>query len=292
MPFPRRSAARRGRRLALAALVLAPALALSLAACSNEANPLAPYLGQRPLEFLHVTQSFTPDIQWVGGRVAAVGVNRGDRAALDSTLVWIQRAPDNAISSSVNVGQDADRAYIESLGGTPQEELTDTETYTFWIAEASALGVGLDPARVTPGAFADTTVTFSLVLLGRGGGGAGAQFRVIRDERLIEGQRLIVSWTPEDLRFRQLAIRQATTGGWTDLIWHIRVPEGQPASISSPLVVGVPPEGTQEVIAFPETGFEPAAHILWAATDGWGEQFTLSAPGYAWFQMFVSNFQD
>lgn len=276
--------------LASAGLVL---LASALwTGCSDEENPLAPYDGHRPLDILKVTQSFTPEVQWVGGRVAAVGVNRGERAALDSSLVWLRTAPGNSISSVVAVGPEHDRDLVASFGGTPLDSLADGETYTFWLAEADAFAAGLDSAAVAPGTFADTTLTMQLVLRGQSGGDRdlGVQFRIVRDER-ITGERYVVTWEPEDVLFRRVAIRQAPTGGFQDLIWHIVVPEEEPPSIAPPLTIGVAPEGVQEAEAFPETGFEPAVHILWAATDDWTGGFGPSTQGYAWFRIFADNFE-
>src|SRR5690606_12420318 len=178
-PIPRREAGglrSRSRRLvrALGLTALLASAVLDVAGCSEDTYPLAPYEGGRPLDLLKVTQSFTPEIQWVGGRVAAVGVNRGTRAALDSTLVWLRVAPgnENSIGSFVTVGQESASDLVLSYGGTPQDRLTDGETYTFWIAEASAVGVGLDSLRIDPAAFADTTLTMALLLRGQQGGSA------------------------------------------------------------------------------------------------------------------------
>jgi hypothetical protein len=272
---------------------------IGMSGCSTESLPPAPYLGERPLEFLRVTQNFTPDIQWVGGRVAAVGVNRGDRAALDSTLVWIRRAPGNSISSVVTIGPDFDAAYVQSLGGTPEEELTDRETYTFWLAEASVLDAGLDPGAGTAGSFADTTLTLKLVLDGVPRSALGVVFRIEREERIVS-DHYVISWTPADVRFRRLAINMGTTGRWTEHLWHIVVPEGQAPSISSPVIVGVPPEGAQEATAWPDDGFmvKPPCpsgrrnYVLWAATDAWNESFLVTAPGYAQFQVSFRNFPE
>jgi hypothetical protein len=267
--------------------------------CSTESLPPAPYLGERSLEFLRVTQNYTPDIQWVGGRVAAVGVNRGDRAALDSTLVWIRRASGNSISSVVTIGPDFDAAYVQSLGGTPQEELTDRETYTFWLAEASVLNAGLDPGAGTAGSFADTTLTLKLVLDGVPRSALGVVFRIEREERIVSDHYLI-SWTPEDVQFRRLVINRGTIGAWTDHLWHIVVPEADAASISSPVTIGVPPEGAQEATAWPDDGFmvKPPCpsgrrnYVLWAATDAWNESFLVTAPGYAQFHVSFRNFPE
>ncbi|HLT48219.1 MAG TPA: hypothetical protein VK002_13375 [Rubricoccaceae bacterium] len=269
---------------------------LAVAGCSEDTNPLAPYEGGRPLDLLRVTQSFTPEIQWVGGRVAAVGVNRGTRAALDSTLVWIRTAPDNSISSFVGLEGGSDDALVTSYGGTPQDRLTDGETYTFWLAERSALDAALDSTRMEAGTFADTTLTLRLLLRGQNGGGLDPVFEIERDERLT-GERFVVRWAPEGLRFRRLALREGPAGGFTNLIWHVLVPEGQPPSIASPVTIGVTPEGAEEVTPFRDTGFEPdttaLTYVLWGVTDEWDEEnpaFGVNTPGYASFRILSCNF--
>ncbi len=275
------------------------------AGCSEDGNPLAPYAGQRPLDLLRVTQSFTPEIQWVGGRVAAVGVNRGTRAALDSTLVWARTAPGNDISSFVTVGERTDASFVIAHGGTPQDRLADGETYTFWLAEQSALDVGLDSTRMDPAAFADTTLAVRLIFCGQQGGGLDVEFEIERDERLT-GERLLVRWTPE-VAFRQLAIREAPTGGFQGLIWHVVSPEDGPPLIESPVTIGTTPAGAEVAIPFtdfvrdndpnppeeqgdPELDVDPPTYTLWATTDDWNESFAPSAPGYAFFRILKNNF--
>ena len=274
-----------------AAALLVAVLALGSAACDGGgADNLAPYEGARALDLLRVTQSFTPEIQWVGGRVAAVGVNRGTRPALDSTLVWMQQATGNTISSFATVGQASAQAAVEGYGGTFQSQLTDGETYTVWIAEQAALDAGLDSNQVAAGALADTTLTMQLVLRGRNGGGAGVTFRIERDQRLT-GEQYIVRWTPETVRFRRFAIRKASTGGFTDLLWYVQNPDGGTAAIGPPVTIGVAPDGTDESTPFPDTGFEPAIHTLWATTDAWTGSFSPAATGYSFFQIFANNFE-
>lgn len=289
---------------ALIACLVGLVLGLGFLGCTEEANPLAPYEGDRALELLRVTQNFNPEIQWVGGRVAAVGVNRGDVPALDSTLVWVQSAPGDDISSYVTVGENTDAGLVESFGGTPVDSLTDGETYTFWIAEQSAFDVGLDSTERAPGTFADTTFTMNLLLRGNSGGdfNLDVDYEVLREERLIES-RFVVSWEPA-IPLRELAIRVAPTGGYTDLVWHILVPEDEAGEITPPLVIGETPPGVQEAIPFDgfvvddvigiapgdTTDFEAPVHTLWGATEDWNGAFTPVAPGYTFFQMFGCNF--
>lgn len=274
-----------------------------LAGCSDESNPLAPYEGNRPLELLKVTQHFTPEIQWVGGRVAAVGVNRGPEPALDATLVWLQAASDDDIGSFVTVGQNTAADLVQSFGGTPADSLTDGEEYTFWIAQKSAFDVALDSTLRDPAAFADTTVTMNLVLRGnsRGDRDLGVEYRVVREERLTES-RFVVTWTPE-VPFRRIAIRVAPTGGFTDLIWHVLIPDDEEGEILPPVVIGETPPGAVEAVPFqgfvvddvinpPGDSTDVAApvHTLWAVTEDWNGTFTPTATGYTFFQMFGCNF--
>lgn len=254
---------------------------------------LAPYGASRPLTFLRVTQSITPDIQWVGGRVAAVGVNRGGVAALDSTLVWLRLAPDNSIGSYVTVGEQTTTDVIAQFGGTPSDSLLDNVEYTFWLAERDIFDQGLSADHRTEFTFVDTTITMRLFLRGTPGGATVGGQRIAtisirRDERL-RSDRYIVSW-PEGTAFRRAAIRRGTTGGFSDLIWHIVTPDDLPDNIVSPFVIGEPIEGTDIVIPWPETGFEKnTVYFFWMANSDWTPNTFSPAtnPGYAWFRIFA-----
>ena len=223
-------------------LALAVLGGLLVAGCDDDSNPLAPYRGQRPLTLQRVTISATPDLQWVGGRVAAVGVNLGTTAALDSTLVWMIRADEDAISSAVTVGEAGDDAFVQNLGGTPVDSLPNGEEYTFWIAERSVLDAGLEdgPPSGPLGVFgfADTTFTLSYMLRGRSGGDPAFldEIRIIRNQRLTS-DAYSVTWTPE-VGVRRLAIRQGSSGAFTDLVWDILVEEDDENGIRPPVTIG------------------------------------------------------
>lgn len=253
---------------------------------------LAPYAGTRPLMMEKVTQSYTSDIAWLGGRVAAVGVNRGPVAALDSTLIWLRTADDNSINSPATVGEDTDIGGIEAVGGIPQDSLDNEVEYTFWIAERNAYDEGLNQSVLNEYNFKDTTMTPQLYIGGRSGGGTTADgdpvatIRLIRDER-ITGDRYIIEWE-EGTPVRRVAIRQASTGGFTNLIWHIVTPDDIDDNITSPLVIGDIPDNVNEVVPWPDSGFEnDTVYIIWMATKDWADgTFTPSATGYAWFRLF------
>jgi hypothetical protein len=284
-------------RTAAGVLLLGLLGGLGTSGCSTESLPPAPYLGHRPLEFLKITQNFNPELQWVGGRVAAVGVNRGNQPALDSTLVWIRTAPDNSISSVVRIDDEFDRDFVLARGGVPQEQVSDAETYTFWIAEADVFNSGLDLTNAREGSYAAKTMTLQLLLRGTPRSGIGVTFRIQRDEQLT-GDRFLVSWTPETVVFRRMVINTGTTGAWTGHLWHAVVPAEEPPAISSPAIIGVTPEGAQEATSWPEDGFMmlppcPSgrrSYVLWAVTDQWNESFLPTSPGYAQFQIDFRNF--
>lgn len=279
----------------LIAVTLAAAL---WAGCAESENPLAPYEGHRPLILQRVTQSPTPDIQWVGGRVAAIGVNIGDRAALDETLVWVRTAQGDEIDSYVTVGDETDFAFVEQLGGEPADELSDNTEYTVWLANQEVFDAGLD-ASADPAGFADTTVTLRYVVRGRAGRSSNpnVDIEILRDERLL-GDRFTISWDPA-VPIQRLAIRHGAGGGFTDLVWHIVSEEDAPESILPPLVVGEAPPNTVEAVEW--AGFESVPdsvsnhikYMMWMVTQEWsGERFSDTAPGYTSFGIFSDNFKE
>lgn len=261
----------------------------AMVGCDQTENPLAPYEGERPLIVQRLTQSFAPDLQWVGGRVAAVGINRGGRAALDSTLVWMNSTEGDNVASPVYVRESLDADAVMKVGGTPTDSLADGVTYTFWLATQEALDTGLADGAFDPHAFVDTTFTLTYLLRGRSAGGVSVDFSIFRDQRLLS-DAFKITWTPSSQAFRRLAIRNATLGGFTDLLWHVVLPDNLPDSITPPVVIGETPE--QALVATPWSGFGTGNHVLWATTSEWdGSSFGFRTTGYAFFQIFGSNFE-
>ncbi len=285
-----------------ATVVVFIGVGLWMAGCDSveTTGPLAEYEGHRALEILQVTQNFTPSVQWLGGRVAAVGVNRGDEAALDSTLIWISTADGNEIASHVVVDGDANEAgLVQSFGGSPADSLESGEQYTFWLAEEVVFDAGLDSAAFDGMNYVDTTFTMELVLRGNTRGAAGAgifgtplidEIRIIREQSLLEN-RYKITWEPSDVVFRRIAIRQGSTGGFDNLIWHIVVPDSVEQGLAPPVAIGQAPEHAQVPIEF--SGFSvPDVYALWMVTEDWNDGFGPSNEGYVDFQMFCDNFTD
>lgn len=114
---------------------------LWLAGCSDDDNTLAPYDGQRPLANIVLeANSYTPKITWVGGYVSVLGVNRGTRAALDTSLVWLIRIDGNNLHFPVTFGQTPAGAQniTSQFGGQSTDRLQEDVSYTFWVLKAEA----------------------------------------------------------------------------------------------------------------------------------------------------------
>lgn len=257
--------------------------------CDTDENPLLPYEGERPFIIQRVTQSFAPDLQWVGGRAAAVGVNRGDRAALDSTLVWLRLSGANDIPSPISINDEFDAEEVANRGGQPSDSLEDRVVYTIWVADRDAIEAGLDTTQFDEHSFTDTTIVATYFLTGRSDGGVDAEFAIVRNQTLA-GDGYVLTWDPPQVAFRQIAIRNASSGGFSNLVWHVVIPEGEEGDIRQPVIIGeTPPDA---VVGTEWSGWLTGIHTLWATTEEWdGESFGLNTPGYAFFQIFATNFE-
>ncbi len=275
-------------------LLVTAILPLFSISCNNQANTLAPYAGPRGLKMVTVTQNFTPDIQWLGGRVAAVGVNEGTRPALDSTLVYLMDAPVDSITyksaSYVTYGSSADTKKIESYGGTLQDSLKNDQIYTFWVATTDAFNSNLDSTSLTKDNFADTSVTMQLYLRGQSGGEMDSEGNLITTVKVLHEQTLlqdkyVIEWTPTSHAYRRIGINAASFGSFTNLIWHVVTPDSLADNIHSPVVIGVPPPNTTEVVPF--SGFQHnQVYMVWMVDSTWNGSFAPSSTGYVWFRIF------
>lgn len=270
-----------------AALILVCSLGLISGCGRDPEQTLAPYEDFRPLIWQKLTQSLTPDLQWLGGRVAAIGVNKGRQAALDSSLVWLRVAPDNTIGSYVTVDTFTATDIIQNLGGTAVDSLTDSTAYTFWLADLEAYQSGLDTLTMTRHNLLDTTITISLKLPGRVGGQTGllSSLTIVWDRHLTR-EKIKISWTPDSVAFRQMVIRKGNAGGYTERIYHIMTADTTD-SILPPVVIGQEQAGWVQAKAWSLWSFNPGKrYFLWMSNTSWEEEnFNPRAQGYAWFML-------
>lgn len=106
--------------------------------CKEKDNGLAPYTETTKLSQVTVEQnSFKPELTWIGGYASVVGINRGGKAALDTSLVWLIYQPGNAIHYPVRYGtlpsgaQDLTQQY----GGKRLDSLEEDSKYTYWVVK-------------------------------------------------------------------------------------------------------------------------------------------------------------
>lgn len=104
--------------------------------CKERDNTLAPYEGSTPMSNIVVEENtYTPKITWVGGYASVVGVNRGNNAALDSSLIWLIYKPGNTIHYPVTYPQlpEGVSDLTHQYGGTTIPKLEEDKTYTYWV---------------------------------------------------------------------------------------------------------------------------------------------------------------
>jgi len=104
--------------------------------CSDDNDALPTYAGSPQMSSLNVESgTFIPKIAWAGGFVSVVGVNRGEYASLDNSLIWLIKADKNIIRYPVRLGSvpDGTVSIANQFGGTALDSLDEDDTYTYWV---------------------------------------------------------------------------------------------------------------------------------------------------------------
>lgn len=116
-------------------------ITIFLNSCSEDDEGLAPYVGSPSLSTIIVEEnSFKPKITWVGGFTTVLGVNRGENAVLDSSLIWLIKADANTLRYPIQFGQLPNGVddLTTQYGGKALDSLNEDEDYTFWVMHQSA----------------------------------------------------------------------------------------------------------------------------------------------------------
>lgn len=129
------------RKQTASLLISSILLIISATSCSEDEGGLAPYVGPPPMSTITVEEeSFNPKITWVGGYTTILGVNRGNSAILDTSLVWLIKADDNSLKYPVQFNQLPGNAtdITSDFGGIAIDSLNEDEDYTFWVMQKKA----------------------------------------------------------------------------------------------------------------------------------------------------------
>ena len=149
---------KRGPLLTYGLAVLLAGVAMS---CNKENDTLAPYTpGPVHLNALQVESgTYTPAVSWGGGYVSALGVNRGTKARLDTSLVWLIHQAGDAIHYQQHFGvpPSGSQDLTTTYGGQPLTSLAEDQMYTFWVAKDDVWGAITSNAGKT--LVADTSAT-------------------------------------------------------------------------------------------------------------------------------------
>jgi hypothetical protein len=304
------------RRMPLLAFVVLA----TFCGCKTEDETLAPYIsGGRVLSPMTVQDSvFIPKVTWLGGYVTAFGVNRGTRAILDTSLVWLVYSAGNSLHYPITFGtlppgaQDLTAQY----GGTSLARLKEDNTYTFWILKEDAWN---QVASISGKQFlVDTTIGSGVRVANDSvwiGGFSHAQFTRLLDvyiniKSLTSYGRLgTIDVIKSDSSNSPTITFKITQSGVTDTmisaigvvlggmyqvnnrVWEVISADVRPDTtiywknnvISSPLHMGQQISNTEAFVSYPPEGLtRGASYYLWIANKNWDQVGrSRSTPNYA-----------
>lgn len=113
---------------------------LAFISCEEDNSALPTYAGSPNTSGIVVEQgTFVPQITWLGGYVTVIGVNTGDYAALDSTLLWLNHFPGDKIRYPIEFGTtpDGSEDLTGHYGGQKVDQLIEDSTFTYWVCKES-----------------------------------------------------------------------------------------------------------------------------------------------------------
>lgn len=292
-------------------------MASLLISCSNDENPLAPYTGSPNLSEINIEQnSFEPAVTWVGGYASVFGVNKGSKAVLDSTLIWLVYASGNQIKYPVEFGELPQGAQdlTQQYGGTKVNTLSEDNTYTFWVMKeeawdrvknsnaelvfdstSTAIIETTDSIKITQKLFTSRTLPLDVFINVYGISTFGRLADISISSDLSNAP--VVSWNikQDGVTDTKLSAIGITEGGQftpTNTIWEVySVSElngttayGKINVIPGPVKMGTSFEHTQVFYEFPEEGLERnKTYYLWIANETWdGANRLRFANGYAY----------
>jgi hypothetical protein len=111
-------------------------LLMLMVSCDSEDSVLPPYTGSPVLSNINVEQgTFKPKITWSGGYISVIGVNRGEFARLDSSLIWLVKTEGNKITYPISFGEipNISQNLLGNYNGSQLDKLDEDLLYTYWV---------------------------------------------------------------------------------------------------------------------------------------------------------------
>ncbi|MCF8240322.1 MAG: hypothetical protein K9J16_02975 [Melioribacteraceae bacterium] len=297
-----------------------------LFACSESDDALAPYEGSPSMSNINIEEnSYNPKITWLGGYVSVVGVNQGDKAALDSSLIWLIHSSGDNIQYPVTYGSLPSNA--ESLqseyGGKFIESLVEDNGYNFWVLKENAWKeisgtknkyLAFDSSIVNGEViqvedtlllsdYEFTSLNYFIdayVNIDTSNVLSAGRLAQITLQETDTSNSLIVDWEIAQTGITDSLLSAAgiCIGEQYDInkalweVWSVHEENGEAVYgkrnvLSKPFIVGQSFDSTHVFVEFPETGLERNQnYYIWIASKEWdGERRGRTVNGYAYIKL-------
>lgn len=299
-------------------------LLLFYCGCSKtDSNSLAPYEGATDLSLTAEQTSFRPQITWVGGYVSILGINRGNKAALDTSLVWLIYAPSNSMKYPVTFGKLPSGAQdlTTSYGGKTPDSLSEDKPYTFWIMKESiwnqisatakdktllidstlsnSIKVSGDTIRISPLSLSRKAQTTDVFVNIKDVSSYG-KFADISIIAPVNTPQITVKWkiiqtNVQDTAIAAMGITEGTQYNPTAVSWEIysldslggKEVYGASDIIAPPVKIGQKIQGTKVFTEFPSSGLaRNRDYYLWIANKSWDQTTRFRGTDYYSYATF------
>ncbi len=292
-----------------------------LSSCGSEESGLAPYAGSPEMSSVKIESgTFQPKITWIGGYASVLGVNKGEKAALDTSIIWLIKIDGNNLRYPIKFGSIPDGASDITLqyGGASVDSLSEDVVYTFWVMKESMwenvsgiIGAELIPkSDLDENEFiqsSDTTVELSSFSYTKGTEQLDVYVNISNVRFFGRLGEIYVS-QPVDATGPTISWRISQSGVTDTLISAIGIVNGQQFDeryifwdlwsveesngekvygkknvIKAPIKIGDHPEGTITFNELPEKGLERNKdYYIWIATENWEGNRSRVANFYAY----------
>ncbi|MEO8399950.1 MAG: hypothetical protein ABI550_09085 [Ignavibacteriaceae bacterium] len=301
-------------------IILFSSFCILLISCNKENTTLAPYTGSPKLSGITIEKgSFKPKATWLGGYVSVFAVNKGTKAALDTSIIWLIHTSGNDIKYPLKFGEVPSGAQdiTTQYGGSSADSLSEDETYTYWILKedawnqisnqsnarlytdsnstASSVIINADSISISQFSFISATqpndVFINLSNVSQFGRLAAISVKAEKTNIPII-KWLITEAGLTDSSISAIGLVEGAQYQSSNALWEIYSEDdsagvpiyGKKNVISQPVKIGQKIPGTHEFVEFTLDGLERNKdYYIWIANKDWDGTTRLRfAVGYAW----------